>query len=102
MGNTRVQQINRPLTFPHQKTPSHLFTIVSTDRLRATALDLSVSTSLRRRTAHRILNDIESFTAERFAISGAISHGWLLTARIHQSAAMLYCIASLQDLDIDA
>lgn len=89
--------------YPRYPCPvSLLFTIVSINHLRATGLDPSVSTSLRRRTAHRILNDIESFTAERFAISGAISNEWLVTAQIHQSAVVLYCIASLQDLDVDA
>lgn len=89
--------------YPRYPCPvSLLFTIVSINHLRATGLDPSVSTSLRRRTAHRILNDIESFTAERFAISGAISNEWLVTAQIHQSAVVLYYIASLQDLDVDA
>lgn len=82
--------------YPWFMCPTHiLHVIIRINYLRAKLLDVPLSEASH--SPEELLSELRAFSPEVWAASkGSANEGWLLITRAHHSAAILYCIATLQ------
>ena len=98
-----IKQWNPEEYYPRCPCPvSLVLNIVSINHLRAIQSDSSIPQCVRRDTAFAIFERVRKFSPDAFAMAHQYeARGWLLIARLYQSAVAIYCLASLEHLHAD-